>query len=168
MPSLNTYHLFGFLLPWACSIFSQLLQQSTATAPYLDEGYLLTTAVPDLQRGIAPLGLLCLCSHCSSVAPPSHQPWPQAWVASPSCRPWPRAQGGSSGSPPLALGARWLLLAASDLGCGEAPPSSACGATQDCGSWWRGLTERGPLEKGTASHFSILALRPHEQYEKAK
>ena len=37
-------------------------------------------------------------------------------------------------------------------------PSHACGATQD-GSWWRGLTERGPLEKGMASHFSILALR---------
>ena len=28
-----------------------------------------------------------------------------------------------------------------------------------CGSWWRGLTERGPLEKGMANHFSILALR---------
>ena len=27
------------------------------------------------------------------------------------------------------------------------------------GSWWRGLTERGPLEKGMASHFSIVALR---------
>ena len=27
------------------------------------------------------------------------------------------------------------------------------------GSWWRGLTECGPLEKGMASHFSILALR---------
>ena len=26
-------------------------------------------------------------------------------------------------------------------------------------SWWRGLTECGPLEKGMASHFSILALR---------
>ena len=26
-------------------------------------------------------------------------------------------------------------------------------------SWWRGLTEPGPLEKGLASHFSILALR---------
>ena len=24
------------------------------------------------------------------------------------------------------------------------------------GSWWRGLTERGPLEKGMANHFSIL------------
>ena len=24
------------------------------------------------------------------------------------------------------------------------------------GSWWRGLTECGPLEKGMANHFSIL------------
>ena len=36
------------------------------------------------------------------------------------------------------------------------------------GSWWRGLTECGPLEKGMANHFSILALRPHEQNEKQK
>ena len=26
-------------------------------------------------------------------------------------------------------------------------------------SWWRGLTECGPLEKGMANHFSILAFR---------
>ena len=26
-------------------------------------------------------------------------------------------------------------------------------------SWWRDLTEYGPLEKGMANHFSILALR---------
>ena len=26
-------------------------------------------------------------------------------------------------------------------------------------SWWRVLAKRGPLEKGTANHFSILALR---------
>ena len=36
------------------------------------------------------------------------------------------------------------------------------------GSWWRDLTECGPLEKGMVNHFSILALRTHEQYEKAK
>ena len=34
-----------------------------------------------------------------------------------------------------------------------------CGATKMDGSWWRGLTEYGPLEKGMAKHFSILALR---------
>ena len=27
------------------------------------------------------------------------------------------------------------------------------------GSWWRGLTECGPLEKGMENHFIILALR---------
>ena len=27
------------------------------------------------------------------------------------------------------------------------------------GSWWRVLIKRGPLEKGMANHFSILALR---------
>ena len=26
------------------------------------------------------------------------------------------------------------------------------------GSWWRGLTKCGPLGKGMANHFSILAL----------
>ena len=38
-------------------------------------------------------------------------------------------------------------------------PSHVRGATQMDGSWWRGLTECGPLEKGMASHFSILAMR---------
>ena len=33
------------------------------------------------------------------------------------------------------------------------------GQSKTGGSWWKGLTERGPLEKGMASHFSILALR---------
>ena len=46
----------------------------------LDEGYLLTAALPDLQGGIAPLGppvpaqpLL----HGHGVAPPGHRPWPR-------------------------------------------------------------------------------------------
>ena len=46
--------------------------------------------------------------------------------------------------------------------------SHAHRATQDGRVMWRGLTECDPLEKGMASHFSILALRTHEQYEKAK
>ena len=60
MPSCNTYHLtwvsltlgMGYLFtaaPAKRSCSSLLLT--------LDEGYLLTTALPDLQRGIAPLGL---------------------------------------------------------------------------------------------------------------
>ena len=47
-------------------------------------------------------------------------------------------------------------------------PSHACGQPKMSGSWWRGLTDCGPLEKGMANHFSILALIPHAQYEKAK
>ena len=46
----------------------------------LDEGYLLTTALPDLQHGMAPLGLPVptqppLLGH--EVAPPGRRPWPQ-------------------------------------------------------------------------------------------
>ena len=37
--------------------------------------------------------------------------------------------------------------------------SHALWATQDGQAWWRGLTECGPLEKGMANNFSILALR---------
>ena len=47
----------------------------------LDEGYLLTAALPDLQRGIAPLGPLA----------PTHPPLLGCGVGPPSCRPWPRA-----------------------------------------------------------------------------
>ena len=56
MPSCNTYHLTWVSLTLAWGISSRLLQQSTAAAPYLGRGYVLTAAVPDLQRGIAPLG----------------------------------------------------------------------------------------------------------------
>ena len=69
----------------------------------LDEGYLLTAALPDLQRGITPLG----------------PPVP--------------AQAGSFDvgltlqPPPLALGVGLLLPAApTDLGCGVAPLSRSC------------------------------------------
>ena len=72
--------LLGFLLPWAWGISSQLLQQSTAIAPYLGQG-----------------------------VSPHHRPsWPSTWDSSsrPSCRaataPW--TWGCSSLPPPLALG----------------------------------------------------------------
>ena len=76
----------------------------------LDEGYLLTTALPDLQHGIAPLGPPVpvqppLLGH--GVGPPGSCPWPRAWgrgvsplsrppdlgrgVAPPAHRPWPPA-----------------------------------------------------------------------------
>ena len=47
-------------------------------------------------------------------------------------------------------------------------PRHAVWGNQEDGSWWRVLTECGPLEKGTANYFSILAFEHHEQYEKAK
>ena len=72
----------------------------------LDEGYILTAALPDLQRGIAPLdppvpnshgsldvGLVLLATTLGlgrGVAPPGRRPWPQAQgrgVSPPGCRP---------------------------------------------------------------------------------
>ena len=40
----------------------------------LDEGYLLTSALPDLQRGIAPLGPLVSVQPRRGVGPPGHRP----------------------------------------------------------------------------------------------
>ena len=62
-----------------CSSKAQLLLLT------LDEGYLLTTTLPDLQHGIAPLGppvpaqppLLG-----RGVTPPSRHPWLQMWGGS--------------------------------------------------------------------------------------
>ena len=94
--------LLGFLFPWAWGISSWLLQQSTAIAPY--------PSLPDLQRGIAPLGPPApaqpwLLGH--GVGPPGHCPWPRAWGW--SSQPQPLASGvGAWGSssclPPLASG----------------------------------------------------------------
>ena len=46
---------------------------------------------------------------------------------------------------------RLVLLNETKL-CRVGPPKMG-------GSWWRGLTECGPLKKGMANHFSFLALR---------
>ena len=78
----------------------------------LDEGYLLTAALPDLQRGIALLGF---------PAPPQPLLLGRG-VAPPGCHPWPRVWGGSSQLPPLALGmgawgsSSWPLPLTSDAG----------------------------------------------------
>ena len=85
----------------------------------LDEGYLLTAALPDLQHGIAPLGhpapaqpQLIGCG----VVPPGHCPWPLAWGCS-SCPP-PLASGlGHEASP---------LGRPPDLRHGVAPLGRSC------------------------------------------
>ena len=85
----------------------------------LDEGYLLTAALPDLQCGIVPLGAPApgqprLLGR--GVGPPGHRPWPQAWGC--SSRPLPMASGlGVWGS------SSHLLPLASCLGDGVAPPT---------------------------------------------
>ena len=100
LPSYLGFSYLGHgVSPHSCSSKAQLLLLT------LDEGYLLTTAPPDLERGVAPL------------SPPAPTQLPL-------------------------------------LGRAVAPLGPKMG-----GSWWRGLTECGPLEKGMANHFSILALR---------
>ena len=78
MPSRNTYRLTWVSLylgrgvsVHSCSSKAQLLLCT------LDEGYLLTAALPDLQRGLAPLGPPApaqplLLGH--GVAPPGRSP----------------------------------------------------------------------------------------------
>ena len=59
----------------------------------LDEGYLLTTALPDLQRGIAPLDAPVPSQPGRGVGPPGHCPGLGRVVALPGRSPWPRAWG---------------------------------------------------------------------------
>ena len=68
----------------------------------LDEGYLLTTIPPDLERGVAPLG----------PPAPVQPPLLGGGVAPPGSRPWPQAWGRSSRPLPLASDVGYLLLAA--------------------------------------------------------
>ena len=124
----------GFLLPWCgvslhgCSSKAQLLLFT------LGEGYLLTADVPDLQRGIAPLGpplpaqppLLGLLLQAASPGLgcgwllPAAAPGLGLKVVPQGHRPCSQARGGIS-CPPLISDAGCLLPAATDLGCGVAP-----------------------------------------------
>ena len=103
MPSCNTYHLTWVSLTLAWGISSRLLLT-------LDEGYLLTTTVPDLQRGIAPLG------------PPAPEQPPLLGCSS-RLQALASGVGGSSQLPPLASGLAWLLrVTAPGLGREVASP----------------------------------------------
>ena len=85
---LPSYLGFSYLGCWVsvhgCSSKAQLLLLT------LDEQYLLTAALPDLQRGIASLG-----------PPAPVQPLLLGYgVGPPSCRPWPQEWGSFSEPPP--------------------------------------------------------------------
>ena len=130
----------------------------------LDEGYLLSRrSWPSTWDSSSRPSCACTAT-ASGVAPPGRRPWPRAWVAPPRCRPWPRAWGGSSASPPLASGARWLLLAsptATDHGRGVAP----LGHHPDLG---RGVSPPGQLDSFVAFWWVLSrsvvsdSLRPRE------
>ena len=89
----------------------------------LDEGYLLTAALPDLQHGMAPLGppaptqpLVLVCG----VAPPRRRSWPRV----PPLVSGAASDLGHGVAPrplPLASGMGWLLPAAA--------PGLRCGVT---------------------------------------
>ena len=56
MPSCNTYHFTWVSLTFGVGyLFTAALAKQSLLLT-LDEGYLLTATLPDLQRGIAPLG----------------------------------------------------------------------------------------------------------------
>ena len=76
----------------------------------LDEGNLLTAALPDLERGVAPL----------SPPAPRQPPLLGGGLAPLSRQPRPRTWGSSSG-PLLHSRSLALLVAAPDLGRGVAP-----------------------------------------------
>ena len=100
MPSCNTYHLLGFLLPFSylgfllpwvslsltlvslhgCSSKVQLLLLT------LDNGYLLTATPPELECGVAPLG----------PPAPAQPPLLGRGVAPLRSHPWPPVVGGHS------------------------------------------------------------------------
>ena len=110
MPSCNTYHLTWVSLTLDVGV--SLHGCSSKAQPLLltlDKRYLLTTPVPDLQRGIAPLsppvpaqrlllGLLLLAAGPGlglGVAPQGHAPHLGRGV-SPRSRHWPQTLGSSS------------------------------------------------------------------------
>ena len=125
MPSCNTYHLTWVSLTLAWVSLHGCCNKAQPLFLTLDKGYLLTAAIPDLQRGIASLGppapvqppllrMLLLVT-----GPGLGHGWllPRAalglglGVAPQGHWPWPRARGGFS-RPPLTSDTGCLLLAA--------------------------------------------------------
>ena len=97
----------------------------------LDEGYLFTAVLSDLECGIAPLGPPCLRSHCSldmGLVLPATTPGSRQRVTPPGRCPLSQAEGSSSR---LLLCCHSLALSATApvLGCGVVPLSHSCAIT---------------------------------------
>ena len=105
MPFTTPTILLGFLLPWSGVSLHGCSSKVQPLLLTLEEGYLLTAAPPDLERGVASLGppvpmqALLL---GRGVAPPGRRPWPRVW-------------GSISQLPPLTSDMGKLLLAAPAL-----------------------------------------------------
>ena len=56
MPLATATVLLGFLLPWTWAVFQGCSSKAQLLLLTLDKGYLLTTAPPNLERGVASLG----------------------------------------------------------------------------------------------------------------
>ena len=101
----------------------------------LDKGYLLTAALPDLQRGIASLGPPVPAQPWllrRGVGPPGRHLWPQTWGG--SSRPPPLTSDlGSSSLPFLRLCSLALSAAVPDLGHGVTPLGCR---SSGMGSFW--------------------------------
>ena len=153
MPSCNTYPLTWVSLNLGhgvslhgCSSKAQLLFLT------LDKGYLLTATVPDLQRGIAPLGppVPAEPSLLGLLLPAAGPDLGRGWLlpaAAPGLRlrvapqghcHWPRARSGFSW-PLLISDTGCLLQAATGLRCRIAPPGRCpdlrCGVAVTCLGW---------------------------------
>ena len=119
MPSHNTYRLTWVSLTLDVGYLHGCSSKVQPPLLTLDEGYLLTATLPDLQRGMAPLGPPApWSSHRSmdvGLLLPAATPGLRCGVAPPGHRPWPRVL-------PLASDMGWLLpTAAPDLGRGVTP-----------------------------------------------
>ena len=115
-------------------------------------GYLLTTAIPDLQRGRAPLGPPVPAQPpLLGLLLPAAGPGLGLGVAPQGHHPWPRARGGFS-LLPLTSDAGCLLPAATDLGRGVAPSGRSCAIA----AWHsRPRLVRQPAAAACASDFYL-------------
>ena len=102
MPSCNTYRLPWVSLTLGMVSFHGCSSKAQSLLLTLDEGYLLTAAPPDLERGIAPL----------SPPEPAQPPLFGHGVGPPGSCPWPREWGSSFWPPPLTLDVGYLFTAA--------------------------------------------------------